>query len=200
MSNGASKQKNSNLLSRIFSIAAPLLLVLVLISCCVQSSLLGKFTVSGQAVSDSASVAAFSVNAQSGADTALQITALDTTTNTSGSADYEITVSNASEVAVSYSITVDITNNNVTNETDTAFAGGLSATLYPTASGVKNEAGAITGTVSNSGNTLTFSDVGQFAASAASATYILTFTYDNSGADSDGTYTFEAGVEFVQID
>ena len=110
--------------SNVFRVAL-ILLCLVLVSVHLMSGLFAKYSITGHST-DGASVAKFDVEVTGADPNAVVITCSEVAT---GTGEYQITVKNNSEVAVSYALTVDVpASSGVTAAVET---GKESGTLAP---------------------------------------------------------------------
>ena len=156
-------------LKRVYQ-AAALLLFLAVGSSMLATAPMAKYVTKGGDSSDTATVAAFSVDAVQVTDDPTYN--LDSTTTTG---DYQFTVSSNSEVAATYNIVVTLTEGEVMD--------GVTMSLVNTTTGA-----TVAGTPSADGLTYTFENAGTFAAASAQ-THGLTLTFTAQADATSGTYS-----------
>lgn len=175
----APSQRKPVAVSGILTRIAALLLCFVTASACMMSGLLAKYSTTGSG-SDEARVAKFDVEVVGVPDN-VEIVC---TTAVSDNGSYTITVTNKSEVAVEYDMTVTYAN---------------------AISGVSAKIDGNTGTVNDLSTT--FSDVGKLPVGESTANHVLTFTVDwneftkeITGTTAEKTLNFSVTINVVQID
>ena len=154
-------------LKRVYQ-AAALLLFLAVGSSMLATAPFAKYVTKGGDSSDTATVAAFSVDAAQVTDDPTYN--LDSTTTTG---DYKFTVTSNSEVAATYNIVVTLP-----EEMD-----GVTMSLANATTGA-----TVAGTPSADGLTYTFENAGTFAAASA-LTHELTLTFTADAGATSGTYS-----------
>lgn len=169
------KERKRNIALRL----AAVLVVLTCISTAMLSGILGRYTASGSG-GDSARVASFSVSAAGKNPDSTAVGA------SSGTATYVLTVTNNSEVAVSYTVELEF---------DAALPDWVTITLGDSAMVISADRKTATATVSGVlavGGETTENIV--FTASTAG------LTQSAAGVNTSQTFQFTANVKFVQID
>jgi hypothetical protein len=190
------KAENKNKVSVVFHIFAVLLLA-TLLSCRMMGGTMAKY-VSTDSKSDSARVAKFSVTANG-------VNEADLSLKYGESTSYTLSVDNASEVAVSFKVSITFENCDVSDKLSVAL--NKNATSDHPAGSPNTQTGVYDAV---SGNTVfTFTDDGSYCLNAGgSADYTITVTAlngflpgENNKVESQSTsFDFETMVEFVQID
>lgn len=167
-------------LNFVFKLVA-VLLCLVLVTTHLSSKLYAKYT-SRASGSDSARVAVWNVDASSNGSN-LVINCADASAVDQVMTDtYGLTVTNDSEVAVSYDLIV------VFNQ---ALADEITLTL---------DNNAIAATTTTDNKTFVFSNVGQLGVGSTSKDHTLTFSVTYNDIDEDYSYNFQVTADFEQID